>query len=399
MTIATQPSLRRFVTLTGLSEEPFRLFFPWAVVWGLVGVSLWPLHFSGWVTWYPGANHGRLMASGFFGGFVIGFLGTAMPRMVGAPRLAGLEVGCLFALYTAMNLADALAYTAVGDGLFLLLLAMLTASLVWRVRKRTDLPPPGFVLVGLAFLSAAAGTLLALLQNRLEGYYFWLALRPLLQFHGFILLPILGVGGFILPRFFGLPSRHDFPESRLPPPGWTREVIIALGVAATIGFSFVWEAAGHPRTGSAARFLVSAAYLFWHVPFFCSKVRGSSLALVLRFALLLLPAGFLATALFPAHRLALLHLTLIGGFSLLTICVATRVVFAHSGRQSVLPGRLPWLTIAVMLMLLGMVTRISGDYVPKILSTHYSYGALLWAVGVVLWSVKVFPWIFRPSSG
>ena len=76
----------------------------------------------------------------------------------------------------------------------LLLLAMLAASLVWRVRKRTDLPPPGFVLVGLAFLSAAAGTMLALLQNRLEGYYFWLALRPLLQFHGFILLPILGAG-------------------------------------------------------------------------------------------------------------------------------------------------------------------------------------------------------------
>jgi hypothetical protein len=42
-------------------------------------------------------------------------------------------------------------------------------------------------------------------------------------------------------------------------------------------------------------------------------------------------------------------------------------------------------------MLLGMATRISGDFWPKILASHYNYGALLWIAGVVLWAIYVLP--------
>ena len=385
------------LTFALVCEEPFRLFFPLAIVAGLVGALAWPLHFAGWVTWYPGVNHARIMTQGFFAAFMVGFLGTAMPRMLSAPRLTGPEVCLLFALHAALILAHTFARTAAGDFLFLLLLGALVVSLGLRLLRRNDVPPPGFVLVGLAFLCGAAGTVLALLQDRLEDQFFWLYLRPLLQFHGFILLPILGVGGFILPRFFGLDSRHNFPESRTPPPGWIREALMALVVGAVVLVSFVIEADGKPRLGSAMRFLVSAAYLYWQVPFFRSKVRNSSLALALRIAFLLLPTGFLAVALFPGYRVALLHLTLIGGFSLLTLCVATRVVFGHSGQQAAFSARLRWLTVAVVLMLGGMATRISGDYWPRILVTHYSYGALLWAAGLLLWAIRVLPGIRRPD--
>jgi uncharacterized protein involved in response to NO len=364
---------------------------------GTIGVLLWPLHFAGWVTWYPGVNHTRLMTQGFFGAFMVGFLGTALPRMLSAPRLGGLEVGLFFALHLALITAHTFARTAMGDAFFLLLLGALALFLGWRVLRRNDVPPPGFVLVGLAFLCGAGGTGLALFQDQLEDHFFWLYLRPLLQFHGFILLPILGVGGFILPRFFGLASRQEFPESRTPPPGWTREALLALAAGVAILASFAIEAKGQPRAGSALRFLVSAGYLYWQVPFFRSKVRGSSLVAALRIAFLLLPAGFLAVTLFPAYRVALLHLTLIGGFSVLTLCVAIRVVFGHSGQQAALSARHRWLTLAVVLMLLGMVTRISGDYWPKILTTHYSYGALLWAAGLMLWAIRVLPAVRRPD--
>jgi uncharacterized protein involved in response to NO len=396
-TVRFESSVRGRVTLAMVCEEPFRLFFPLAIIAGLVGALVWPFHFAGWATWYPGVNHARIMTQGFFGAFMVGFLGTALPRMLSAPRLSGLEVGLLFGLHSALIVAHAFARTLIGDALFLLLLGALAVSLGLRLLRRNDVPPPGFVLVGLAFLCGAAGTVLALLQDRLEDRFFWLYLRPLLQFHGFILLPILGVGGFILPRFFGLDSRHDFPESRTPPPGWMREALLALAVGAAILISFAIEADGMPRAGSALRFLVSAGYLYWQVPFFRSKVRNSSLALALRIAFLLLPAGFLAVTIFPAYRVALLHLTLIGGFSVLTLCVATRVVFGHSGQQAVLSSRLRWLTLAVALMLVGMVTRISGDYWPKILITHYIYGALLWAGGLLLWAVRVLPGVGRPD--
>jgi uncharacterized protein involved in response to NO len=385
----------RRLTFVVVCEEPFRLFFPLAVVAGLVGTLVWPLHFAGWMTWYPGVNHARILTQGFFGAFMVGFLGTALPRMLSSPRFTGPEVGLLFALHATLIVAHALARTAAGDALFLALLGVLMISLGLRVLQREDVPPPGFVLVGLAFLCGAGGTVLALMQERLEDRFFWLYLRPLLQFHGFILLPILGVGGFILPRFFGLPNRHDFPESRTPPPGWTRQALWALVVGVAILVTFVIEAKGMPRLGSGLRFLVSAGYLYWQVPFFRSTVRKSSLAFALRIALLLLPVGFLAVAVFPMHRVALLHVTLVGGFSVLTLCVATRVVFGHSGQPAAFTARLRWLTVAVVLMLAGMVTRISGDYWPKILVTHYSYGAVLWAAGLLLWGIRVLPSVRR----
>src|SRR5688500_12363253 len=48
------------VTRYDVGKEPFRIFFPAGVLAGIVGVALWPLHFSGWVSNYPGQAHVRL---------------------------------------------------------------------------------------------------------------------------------------------------------------------------------------------------------------------------------------------------------------------------------------------------------------------------------------------------
>jgi len=79
-----------------------------------------------------------------------------------------------------------------------------------------------------------------------------------------------------------------------------------------------------------------------------------------------------------APETALLHLSLVGGLGILTFAVATRVVFGHSGHQALLQAPNRWLVAAVSLMLLGMATRISGEFWPTVLATHYSYGAVIW---------------------
>ena len=38
-----------------------------------------------------------------------------------------------------------------------------------------------------------------------------------------------------------------------------------------------------------------------------------------------------------------------------------------------------------------MATRISGDFWPKILASHYTYGALFWIAGALVWAGKVLP--------
>src|SRR5438552_18474291 len=75
------------ITFADLGREPFRVLFPEAVLAGILGVSLWPLYFSGLTKFYPGEAHARIMAYGLFAGFIFGFLGTAMPRMLSAPAL------------------------------------------------------------------------------------------------------------------------------------------------------------------------------------------------------------------------------------------------------------------------------------------------------------------------
>jgi uncharacterized protein involved in response to NO len=364
---------------------------------GIAGVALWPLYFSGTISFYPGMSHARLMAYGFFGGFIVGFLGTAFPRMLGAAPLQPFETAVLLVLYVAMVAVILAAKTTLGDGLFVLLLLVLAAMLGGRARKRADVPPPGFVLVGLALLCAAVGAVLSILQNYSETAFFWGALQHLLVYQGLMLLPILGVGAFLFPRFLGLGSQHSFPESITPPPGWTGKALAALLTGGLIIVSFWLEAAGWVRAGPGLRFAVTLIYLVREVPIYRSGTARNAPAGILKLALGLLLAGFAAIVFLPGYRISLLHLTLIGGFAMITLAVATRVTFGHSGNLVLLdrPNRLLWVSTGIML--LAMVTRISGDFWTKVLASHYSYGAVVWIVAILLWSFYVLPKVAVPD--
>ena len=155
--------------------------------------------------------------------------------------------------------------------------------------------------------------------------------------------------------------------------------------------SFGLEAAGHYRFAYGLRFATTLIYLLLEWRFLRAPTAGRPLARKLRVAVLFLLGGYLAIALFPEYRVGLLHLTLVGGFAVIALIVATRVVFGHSGNLARLERRNRWLSVAVGLMWFGMITRISGDFWPKIMPTHYSYGALAWIAGVLVWAFNVLP--------
>lgn len=343
------------------------------------------------VEWYPGQTHARIMAYGLFGGFILGFLGTAMPRMLSSKPFRIGEVLTLVLLHVAMVISFVAGKVLAGDVLVLLLILSFLGSVAIRVRHRADTPPPGFVLVGLAFVCLLAGAFIAILEHYREMDSFWIVLQRLLSYQGFVLLPILGIGPFILPRFFGRQSHHDFPEARIPAVGWWHKALVAVAAAVLIISSFFVEANGWHRTAYTIRFLTTLVYLFLEIPFHCAPPANHALGASIRIAFAAIVAGFLAIAFFPRFRVGLLHLTLIGGFAVITFVVATRVVFGHSGNLALLKGRNRWLQIAIGLMLLGMATRISGDFWTKLLVSHYSYGAILWIAGVLLWSIFVLP--------
>jgi len=49
-------------------------------------VLLWPLYVWHITAVYPGLAHSRIMVEGFLTCFVVGFLGTALPRLLDVPR-------------------------------------------------------------------------------------------------------------------------------------------------------------------------------------------------------------------------------------------------------------------------------------------------------------------------
>ena len=360
------------ITLKDIGREPFRIFFPVGILAGIVGVALWPLHFSGVAEFYPGQTHARIMIYGLFGGFIFGFLGTAMPRMLSANPFRLFEVVPLLALHVGMVFSLVVGKVFLGDLLFLTLLAGFFMCVANRAGERKDTPPPGFVLVGVAFLCVLAGTILAVMQHFRELDFFWITLQRLFSSQGFVLLPILGIGPFILPRFFGMPNRHDFPETLLPAKEWMNKALLAVATAVVIIASFFLEALGWPLSAHGVRFGATLCYLILEMPFHRAPEAGNALGLSIRVAFIGLLAGFLAVVFFPVYRVSLLHLTLVGGFAVVAMVVATRVVFGHSGNLALLKKRNRWLLVAVGLMWLGMATRISGDFWPKVMQSHYN---------------------------
>lgn len=389
MTTTAPAPLRDLVAAAG--DEPYRVLFPAGALAGVVGVALWPLHVEGIVAVYPAVAHARIMAFGLFGGFIAGFLGTALPGILGAPRLGARRVGLLVAAHVAMVAAFAAGATAAGDALFALFLALLAAPLLRALRARRSAPPPGFVLVGLGAACAVAGVALALVGHVAPLGRFGAVLQRLLAYQGFVLLPILGVGPFLLPGILAPPAAGGAPVSLGPVPSWRRKAREALIVGALILASFVVEAAGLTRAGHALRLAVVGAYAVATIPALRASGRGGAPALATRLAFVSLFAGLAAVVAWPAQRTALLHLMLAGGFGVITFVVAMRVAWIHAGQQDRLGDRHRWLLGAVGLMLFGMATRVSGDFLPTIRLTHYAYGAVVWIAGVAVWAAYVVP--------
>ena len=193
-----------------LSREPFRLFFPLAALATSAGVMLWPLfHFQA-LSYFPGLVHARVMSAGL-AGFLLGFLGTAVPRLLSAPSLHRAEIAAVLSLWLAslgLYLANRL---SLGDSFLAGALGLAAVSLLVRwTMLATDTPPPGVPVALVALLCGA----LSMAALAWEGGR-WLSaldyrLAHLFLYQGLPLLCLLGIGPYLFPRLFGRESSHSF---------------------------------------------------------------------------------------------------------------------------------------------------------------------------------------------
>lgn len=370
--------------LIWLGSEPYRLFFLSGILFSIAGVALWPLFYQGQLTFYPGVSHARVMIEGFGGGFVVGFLGTAGPRMLSAPKLKPWELVPLFALHLGSGICHLRGETLWGDRLFLALLVGFTLALAVRlIGFRRDLPPPPLLLAATGLLCGLAGTVMWLNPAwwAVNGIY---RLAGLLLYQGFLLGPVMGVGIFLFPRLLG----NSFGE---PGPGaesrrsWRHMILAAVMMVAGFGVE-VWV---NPAAGillRAAAFGFAISHVRWILPPGAAPV--GTLANALRFACIpLILAGLVAPVFFYSRHVALDHLLFIGGFGLVCLIAGSRVLFGHSGSVERFANR-SWMARGIVFAtVLAALTRLSADFLPRVTATHYEYAAWSWAAGAGLWTL------------
>lgn len=375
---ASKSRTPRSDVLRWLAAEPYRVFFFSGAIWSIIGVALWPLYYAQQLGFYPGFVHARIMIEAFGAAFVVGFLGTAGPRMATAPKLTPLELLWLFALHQACGISHLTLHMAWGDASFIALLGSLLLCLMIRVVKfRKESPPPQLLLALTGLLCGIAGAALLLsFATLLDPQR--LRLANLLLYQGLLLPPILGIGAFVFPRMLG----GDFGAPQTAAQSRT-QLVRATAAAVLLVASFFLEAFGQIIPGYALRVLVAAGYLLMEVRW--RRGQGGSLTTGLLWSLSLGGLGLALAGFFYAQHVSVEHLLYIGGFGMLMLIVGSRVLFGHSGDLEGFSLKSKWVRFLIFLGVLAAITRATPAWRPSTTISHHIYAACTWALLATFW--------------
>lgn len=369
-------------------EEPFRILFPLGFLGGIAGVFLWLAPYMDLGLPRGGFYHGLLQIQGFVMPFAIGFLMTVLPRFMETRHSQVWEIGLSAVLIIASNLALYLEAWQVAELGFLVLLLHLLIFALRRFASRRDNPPPAFVLVGFGMLCGLIGGVLLLFP--LPGF---IRLGPNLLEQGMLLALVMAVGSYLGPRL--LYGVRGFPETKGPVFRSRLRLYGVLGLLLLV--SFPMEAGWTPIWGRLLRALVVTVQLLVAVRIYHLPQAGRWHLYLLWLSFCSVPAGLWLVCLFPDYAMAMLHVTFVSGFGLLTIMISSRVVVGHCDVED-LWMRNAWSLIMPGLMLvLAAVARLSADLYPAAYLILLYGGALLWLLGMLIWG-GVFVAKMAPSN-
>jgi uncharacterized protein involved in response to NO len=370
-------------------SEPFRIFFPLGVLLGWVGLSQWIAFPLGWIKSYSCELHGLMQVQSFLVAFALGFLFTALPRRTQSAPPSAAEVGLAVALVCAITIAGTLGWRTAMMVAYVAVLVLLTRFAV--VRFLGDAagrrPPAAFVLVPLAVLQGMVGPVLVTLGPRATGSPWMYPLGRLLIEQGVFLCFVVGIGGLLLPLVGGWPPPPDLGSS----PRETRRALLYGLCGLAIVASEVAEARGSVRAAPIVRGAVVALGLAlgggaWRAP----RKAGFHRRLIW-LSMWLTPAGVALSGLFPAYRVAMLHVLFIGGFSLMVLAVGTHVSYAHlAGLESLMAGRHPAIVAMGALVVVALLGRTAAD-VSHTYYQHLASAALAWILGSGVWLAFLGP--------
>jgi uncharacterized protein involved in response to NO len=333
------------------------------------------------------------MIEGLMGSFIIGFLGTAGPRLLDAQPFSAMETTTLLTLQVLSAMLHLSQQRDLGDTIFLVMLILFLGFVATRARNRRDLPPPNFVLVVLGFVNAIVGIFFIIAARNVSNGVFLNQLGALLLNQGFVLFPILGVGTFFFPKLLG-GAKPKPADLQIAISLWIKRALIAALTGLVIWISFVLEALDWTRSAAVVRGLAALSYFTFQGHLFEKSTGPPFLAHCFRVGAGLLVLALFSPALFPTYRVANLHLAFIGGFTIILFTVSTRVILGHSGHAHLFQRRLRFLIAALVLLIVAMLTRVGADFFPPERNSHLVYAALIWLVAAAIWAWALVPKLF-----
>lgn len=356
--------------------EPYSLFFSVGLVSAVLGISLWFFYQHQLVNFYPRQAHGNMMFFGFLWAYIAGFLMTAVPKMTRTDFAGYGEIFTallLVVLQWMLNLRNQVQLSFYIYGLQILFIAYFFLR---RFMVRRQLPFEGFLFFPFAIIMAFLGFVRFILHPEVgftEVYLF--------SAQAFVLNLICGLGTRLIPAITRVPSAVS-PDFLTAKPKYlefsTMAVLLNLG--------FLVEGFFDVQVGNIIKLIVVTYIAVKYFKVLKMPAARSYVGYGIRSSILFLIAGFLGLSLNLGNPLAVMHLIYIGGFTLITLMISTRVTLAH-GPQDTSPELNSKSVIAtvVFFSLAAIFRFIAGqDITSQVLSVSLLF--FLLALGV---------WIYR----
>ena len=367
--------------------DPYRALFIIGFGLALAGTLVWLLGAMHLIA-YPGLIHRTLMIEGFEQSFISGFLLTALGGLTHGGRSTSLEMALATVAQLGVGVATFMGQPALAHGFFvasMLVLFVSAASRALRGRSQGHPPRELIFIVTALVMGLIGGLVLFIGAIRTDGVLLALGIRLVAQ--GEVLTLVVGVGSILVPTFLG--HRIQGQVAVVSRPGWRGQAgFYAVIVVALVG-AFGLEGRDMPGAAAAARAVAVSAVLLgvWKIHRPGSATR---LAFCLRAAGFAVLIGLWIETVMPAHRLLGEHIVFIGGYGLLTMAIATRVVVAHGawppGDEARLLHVVPLVALALSLAL-----RLASEVVPEHASGLWGAAGALWSVAWLLWAGRAIP--------
>lgn len=379
--------------------DPYRFFFPLGILIGLIGVSVWPLLAFGLITYPNPLWHIDLMLQGFLFAFILGFLLTALPRFSQTWPITKNELIMFLTVFIGGNIGTLFGVLSMGRIAFWINLTLLFMFALRRFVRRKANPPPEFIFVGGGLLIGWIAAWMRADSYLPFSFGFSEMIGRRLITEGMVLMLVLGVAGKLAPMFFGFSKAN--PLIQLGKASSMKGKFLIFGaVLGTLITSFILDY-GFEMTRLALylRAAVTSIVFFGTMKIHRRPLEKGMLVQVLRWSNWAVWLALWGAAIHPQYRVEVLHVLFIGGFGMMILGIATRVILSHGKYSTETEKTSLRLGIAGWILFLSLVLRAVASLTGKYYFSMLGLAGILWMAGLVLWGLYFVPRAIKINSG